>query len=499
MVAGVNSGSAGSLYRSISTSQVTAGDANITQTLQYSGNGQWSPISWTPISQNVNASSINTGTLPDTRLSARVPLLDSPAGRLPDSLLSANVPLRNVPNTFTGAITAPAFVGAFTGDGAGLTNLNVGGSSTYTGPLTLDNTAKAPRLRLTGTEYHAPNQSSANGIDFLLGWNRTGNRQLFLADSASTEADTSTGMLRFSVGGSTPTIDAYSLDLSATKDLALQPNGGRVLIGNTGPAFASAKVMIGNPASVSTSASAYYRWNASGGSFVNSPISTSYSLCTVGFVLVPQIDTYSDARLKNITGPSDSAVDLKTLLGLRITDYTFKDKLEKGDKLQKKLIAQQVEQVYPQAVKQTTGVVPDIFQKASIKDGWITLKTDVKKGERVRLIAEKGEGIHEVLEVRDGAFRTDFKTEGAEVFVYGREVKDLRVVDYDAIAMLNVSATQQLKQEKDAEITALKQQLAEQRAIALGQAAMMKALETRLAAIERGLDRTVSATVALKK
>ena len=30
------------------------------------------------------------------------------------------------------------------------------------------------------------------------------------------------------------------------------------------------------------------------------------------------------------------------------------------------------------------------------------------------------------------------------VFVYGREVKDFRNVDYEAIAMLNVSATQEL-------------------------------------------------------
>lgn len=35
-------------------------------------------------------------------------------------------------------------------------------------------------------------------------------------------------------------------------------------------------------------------------------------------------------------------------------------------------------------------------------------------------------------------------SEAAEVFVYGREVADLRSVDYDAISMLNVSATQEL-------------------------------------------------------
>ena len=31
-----------------------------------------------------------------------------------------------------------------------------------------------------------------------------------------------------------------------------------------------------------------------------------------------------------------------------------------------------------------------------------------------------------------------------EVFVYGREVDDFHIVDYEAIAMLNVSATQEM-------------------------------------------------------
>ena len=50
------------------------------------------------------------------------------------------------------------------------------------------------------------------------------------------------------------------------------------------------------------------------------------------------------------------------------------------------------------------------------------------------------------------------------LFVYGREVKDFRAVDYEAVAMLNVSATQALNQQvqkQAAEITALKAQLAQ--------------------------------------
>ena len=35
-------------------------------------------------------------------------------------------------------------------------------------------------------------------------------------------------------------------------------------------------------------------------------------------------------------------------------------------------------------------------------------------------------------------------SESGSVFVYGREVDDFRTVDYEAISMLNVSATQEL-------------------------------------------------------
>jgi len=122
-----------------------------------------------------------------------------------------------------------------------------------------------------------------------------------------------------------------------------------------------------------------------------------------------------------------------------------------------------VEKVFPQAVNQMTDVVPDIYKKAQIMDGWVALATDLKPGERVRLITEKGHrAVHEVLEVADGKFRTDLVTDAGQVFVYGREVDDFRTVDYDAISMLNVSATQELARKlevSDAKFTKLSAEL----------------------------------------
>jgi hypothetical protein len=185
----------------------------------------------------------------------------------------------------------------------------------------------------------------------------------------------------------------------------------------------------------------------------------------------------SDARIKTNPQRSNALDDLARLLDIQITDYQYKDTIAKGTATQKKVVAQQVEKVFPQAVSKTTDVVPDIFKKAECKDGWVELMTDLKVGDRVRLMDDKSREVYDVLEIDDkehGKFRTAFKPEGNALFVYGREVKDFGVVDYDAIAMLNVSATQQIKREKDGEVKALRVEIAELRA---ANVALMKRLQ----------------------
>ena len=200
----------------------------------------------------------------------------------------------------------------------------------------------------------------------------------------------------------------------------------------------------------------------------------------------------SDARTKTIAGVSDGVSDLRTLMKVEVTDYRYKDTVKKGAESQKKVIAQQVKKVFPQATSMHTDVVPDVYQTATIRDGWVTLATDLRKGERVKLLTDDKDGIYEVLEVGAGQFRTDFKPKDGEIFVYGREVKDFLTVDYDAIAMLNVSATQQVKRDQDAAVKTLTAENAELRAQVAAQrrqlgefASRAQAQETRLAAIER--------------
>jgi len=195
---------------------------------------------------------------------------------------------------------------------------------------------------------------------------------------------------------------------------------------------------------------------------------------------------FSDARIKNIAGVSSSARDLNTLRGIQVTDFTYKDVVAKGAGPVKKVIAQQVEKVYPQAVSQGKGVVPDIYHLAPVKNGWVQLATNLKAGERVRLLQENNSTSYEVLATTNGAFRVDLPPAVEQVFVYGREVDDFRTVDYEAIAMLNVSATQELAKRLD-QVEAREARLAdlERKGAQVddleGQVAELKKLVTQLA------------------
>jgi hypothetical protein len=275
-------------------------------------------------------------------------------------------------------------------------------------------------------------------------------------------------------------------------------NDGIVQMGTTGT---SARLCIGKKTTPSINIIGYL--DTGGGQSGDSNQTRDLSITAEGMILGEIVAVFSDLRIKTDLHASDAAKDLETLKGIEITNYHYKDKLASGNGPQKKVIAQQVEAVYPQAVVQTTGVVPDLFKKAAVKDGWVELATDLKKGDRVKLIGKKAEAIHEVLEIRDGAFRPDGQVVDEQVFVYGREVKDFRTVDYDAISMLNVSATQELARKLEtvqAENAALRRELAEQAKHAAAKADADAAQNARLVALEKLLDEKAGdlKTVTLK-
>lgn len=210
----------------------------------------------------------------------------------------------------------------------------------------------------------------------------------------------------------------------------------------------------------------YFAWDRGHVRGTTAHNKVNYTIIASEYMRAKGYFAISDSRTKTNLRISDSVKDLQTLQAIEVTDYQMKDKVQNGDQWQKKLIGQQLKEVFPQAVSTTIETIPDIYQKATIANGWVNLPNTLKVGEKVKLIFKDKEEMAEVLRANAEGFEVTFKKEADqekitkekedeqkadEVFVYGREVDDFLVVDYEEVSMLNVSATQQLIKENQAQ------------------------------------------------
>jgi hypothetical protein len=173
-------------------------------------------------------------------------------------------------------------------------------------------------------------------------------------------------------------------------------------------------------------------------------------------VYAAEFDAFSDARIKNIAGLSNTAKDLETINSLQITDYTMKDKVQYGNKPFKKIIAQDVEKVFPQVVSKHIDFIPNVYQFTSkvekSANGYLlsfankhTISSTAKK---LQVLLAEGQGMQQVEIISVPSENqvlinaTNLKTD--MIFVYGEQVDDFRTVDYEGLTTLNISATQEL-------------------------------------------------------
>jgi Chaperone of endosialidase/Head domain of trimeric autotransporter adhesin len=166
----------------------------------------------------------------------------------------------------------------------------------------------------------------------------------------------------------------------------------------------------------------------------------------------------SDNRIKKDFSLSNNSEDLERLKKIEITNYRMRDVATWGNQTFKKVIAQQVESVYPEVINKTKSVIPDIYalaesvvydaqnKKLSIS---LSKDYDIKIGDKIELVhPEKGKIQSEVIAVSGKSFTVkDWQYPTDKIFVFGREVNDFRSVDYEALSMLGISAIQQLAKE----------------------------------------------------
>jgi hypothetical protein len=259
-----------------------------------------------------------------------------------------------------------------------------------------------------------------------------------------------------------------ALSIASTTDILLKANNGGTVVGIGGGRVGINTLTPRGPLDVmnwsNTAPIAYANFYLdTGGNSGHSSTPSGVapiSIYAQNGVLANQFYAISDARVKKIVGISNSAQDLETIRDLQITDYTMKDVVQHGNKTFKKVIAQQVEKVYPQAVSRVTDVVPDIYALAEnvvFNEANKTLTCTLAKPYEIK-VGEKLQFIHptagklkaEVVEVSGNSFTVkDWQHLTDKIFVYGREVNDFRSIDYEALSMLGISAIQQLAKENE--------------------------------------------------
>ena len=266
-----------------------------------------------------------------------------------------------------------------------------------------------------------------------------------------------------------------ALNIQSAHDIYLMPNNGdgHVGINTNTPTY---PLEIGTIASQSYVNDNYtmakYDANLDGSPRTQSTTSEiQVQLYVSGAVEASAYYAFSDSRIKNIIGETNTQNDLKTLNKIKVTDYTMKDKMTYGNKSFKKVIAQELEEVYPEVVSKQVNFIPNTYlqtDKVIKNDGFYVLHFNKehklsKNAKVLKVYSKTGDAKLQVMNILsdfDVAVKADNLSD--HLFVYGEQVNDFRAVDYEGLTTLNISATQELSkivnQQQD-EINLLKEEI----------------------------------------
>lgn len=162
---------------------------------------------------------------------------------------------------------------------------------------------------------------------------------------------------------------------------------------------------------------------------------------------------YSDERIKKDITPLESTLDLFD----KINTVSFKyiDYIGKGSLKNYGVIAQEIEKIIPEVINSHKDYIPNIYKNADKYDSEylrLYIKSDILSiGDNIKIYDfNNKEHIKKIVDKTDEYITINEPIEDYEedtsVFIYGKEIEDVKNVNYESLFIMNIKATQELHQ-----------------------------------------------------
>lgn len=160
---------------------------------------------------------------------------------------------------------------------------------------------------------------------------------------------------------------------------------------------------------------------------------------------------YSDKRIKKDINPIENSLDIIEKLNPVI--YKYIDFIEKGNLNNYGVIAQEVEHILPDIINKHKDFIPNIYKNVDSYDNKSLIlsidTTDLSIGDSIKLYdANNKVYIRKIINIDGDKITIDEKLDdyedGTNVFLYGKEEKEVKNINYEALFTINLKATQEL-------------------------------------------------------
>ena len=160
---------------------------------------------------------------------------------------------------------------------------------------------------------------------------------------------------------------------------------------------------------------------------------------------------YSDKRIKKDIKKIENSLNL--IEKINPISYKYIDFVKNGTINNYGVIAQEIEKIIPDIINKTTDYIPNIYKNVDKYDNELLRLyisgEEISIGDKIKIFdINNKEHLKKVIDKNDDYITIDEPIEnyeeGSKIFIYGKEINDLKNVNYEALFSINLKATQEL-------------------------------------------------------